>query len=173
MVRHPWGETVVFDSSTLINFLRIDRLNLILPLVPDPVVTDVVRGEISDRFQCSLLEIALSSGQFREITLSSPEELALFRDFINAGLGRGESASIVAAHILQVPLALDDRVAMKRACKAHSKLVILNTRRLMLAAIEAGLLSITQADEIKEIWQQHHRFSLPFKSFAELQADHD
>ena len=167
MLTHLWGKTVVFDSSTLINFLRIDRLDLLLPLIPDPAVTDVVRGEISDRFQCSLLENALSAGQFREITLSTPEELTAVRDFINEGLGRGESASIVAAHTLQVPLAVDDILAAKRARKAHPKQIILNTRGMMLAAIDASLLSIAQADEIKETWQKHHRFALPFKSFSD------
>lgn len=168
MLTHLWGETVVFDSSTLINFLRIDRLDLLLPLIPDPAVTDVVRGEISDRFQCSLLETALSAGQCREITLSTPEELTAVRDFINEGLGRGESASIVAAQILQVPIALDDIFATKRARKAHPKQVILNTRDVMLAAIKAELLSIAQADEIKETWQKHHRFALPFNSFFDI-----
>ena len=164
----PWGAAVVFNSSTLINFLRIDRLDILLSLVPDPIVTDVVRGEISNHFQSSLLETALSEGRFREVMLSRPKELASLRNFINEGLGLGESASIDAAQTLQVPLALDDKLATRRARKAHPTHVILSTLDVILAAIEARLLSIGQADEIKDTWQKHHRFALPFNSFFDL-----
>ncbi len=37
----------------------------------------------------------------------------------------------------------------------------------MVSLIERSLVSVERADEIKDLWEQKHRFKLPFKSFRE------
>jgi hypothetical protein len=44
---------------------------------------------------------------------------------------------------------------------------IINTPGLFLMAIRAGILSVEQADEAKEILERH-RFRMRFRSFREL-----
>ncbi len=45
---------------------------------------------------------------------------------------------------------------------------ILRTADLMVSAIQAGLLTLAEADAIKEMWEKEHRFRLKITSFGDL-----
>lgn len=82
---------VPVDASTLINFLILDRVDLLGSLAEfDFRVPAEVAGEILDETQRKRLDAGLASGSLGEIQLSSPAELATYAR-LRERLGRGES----------------------------------------------------------------------------------
>jgi predicted nucleic acid-binding protein len=156
------------DSSVLINFLRIDRTDLLIAVATRRLVTDVVRQEIRVRYQSDRLEAAITRGEFEEVTLTDLADFQAAAKLQAAGLGAGESFSIVAAQKLGAALAIDDRKATGHAERAYPALRCLTTQDLMLKNIRMGTLHVAEADAIKEDWHLHHRFTLRIASFAEL-----
>ena len=162
---------VLLDTSVLVNFLVIRRLDL---LRDHPfhrfVVTDHVRAEITEHYpdQRALVEQALTSGWLRESTVSEPNELEVFAELTASGrLGAGECSAIAFAVCRQLPLAMDDKAARKRASAFNPKMKLLATETLMVSLIRAGRISAEEADEIKSEWEREHRFKLNFGSFTE------
>jgi predicted nucleic acid-binding protein len=67
------------------------------------------------------------------------------------------------------PLVIDDIRARKKALEREPSLRLLDTVGLMVEAIQAGLLTVPEADAIKADWEKNHRFTKKhFSSFAEL-----
>ena len=73
-------------------------------------------------------------------------------------LGKGECSAISCAIHRGCALAIDDRRATSEAA-ARSDIEIVRTQ---------NLLSIAEADAVKDEWEQRHRFRLTISSFAEL-----
>lgn len=169
------GETkptiIVADTSVLINFLRIDRMDLIASHSHDFLATDHVAAEISERYtdQRQRFVAALDAGVILETRVSKPEELGLFGSlFASKRLGAGECSAIaLAAHRGHI-LAIDDRVATRHAREADATLRILATQDLMVSMIREGLLEVGQADRIKRDWASRHRFRLKLDSFRDV-----
>ncbi len=160
---------VVIDTSTLINFLRIGRVDLLAGLAAYRfIVTDHVRDEVTRIYpaQLSFLERALHAGHLQVMSVDSTDPL--FLKLARQNLGSGECAAIAAACGLSVPLAIDDRRARKRAVAHDPGLALMDTASLMVAAIHAGLLTIPEADAIKADWEANHRFRLRFPTFGDL-----
>jgi hypothetical protein len=82
-------------------------------------------------------------------------------------IGDGERAAIAAAATRRLPLAMDDSRAWKRSASISSAIAKEDTVSIVVSLIEAGVLSVAEADAIKAEWQANHRFSLTFGSFAE------
>lgn len=162
---------IVADTSVFINFLRIDRIDLIAGHSHDFLATDHVTAEISDRYpdQRKRFVAALDAGVILETRVSKPEELRLFGSLFASGrLGAGECSAIaLAAHRGHI-LAIDDRVATRRAHEADETLRILATQDLMVSMIREGLLEVGQADRIKRDWASRHRFRLKLDSFRDV-----
>jgi predicted nucleic acid-binding protein len=160
----------LIDTSVLLNFLAIDHADL-LAAHPDHrfVVTDHVRGEITDRRPERLerFEAALAAGLFDQTSVDAPEELRVFVELQRTGqLGEGESAAAAAAKVRGHVLATDDRRAKKIIGRLFPELRVLDTADLIRGLIAAGTLTVAQADAIKAEWETRHRFRLPFASFA-------
>ena len=160
----------VLDTRVLVNFLRIDRVDL---LARHPshefIITEHVRAEITQHYsdQLARLETALQNGDLQEIRVTDQAELNAFAQLTSTGLGTGECSAIAVAATRHLPLAIDDKVAAKRARRFQSGLTILNTESLIVSLIHAGVLDVPAADTIKDDWEQNHRFRLPFRSFTE------
>lgn len=163
---------VITDTSTLVNFLRIGRVDLLAGLTSYRfVVTDHVRAEVTSDYpaQLSNFEFALLAGHVVEITLDTPADLTVFAELTALRLGDGECASIAAALNRGLPLAIDDNRARKKAVARNPTLRLLDTVGLMVEAIQAALLTVAEADAIKVDWEKNHRFiKKHFSSFAEL-----
>jgi len=116
------------------------------------------------------LEAALQSGRLVEISLVAPAELSAFDAVLSLrGLGSGECSAIAAASVATRPLAIDDIPARKKAAAFDPTLQMLDTVGLMVEAIQGGILTVAEADVIKEEWAKNHRFRKPhFGSFADL-----
>ena len=163
---------VITDTSTLVNFLRIGRVDLLAGLTSYRfVVTNHVRTEVTAFYPAQLanFEFALMAGHVVEITLDTPAELDVFGELKTLRLGDGECASIAAALSRGTPLVIDDVRARKKALEREPSLRLLDTVGLMVEAIQAGLLTVPEADAIKADWEKNHRFiKKHFSSFAEL-----
>ena len=162
----------IIDSSTLVNFLKIDRADL---LASHPgyrfIVVDAVRNEVTKYYpaQVARLEAAFAAGQLfpdQPAAATSIAELAAFAAMASIKIGVGERAAIAAAKTRGLPLAMDDERAWKRAGSGLSRL---DTVSVMVALIKAGVVDVADADAIKSDWESNHKFiKKHFSSFAEL-----
>jgi predicted nucleic acid-binding protein len=160
----------VIDTCVLVNFLAIDRVDLLAPhAVYRFVITGHVRREVLDSHaeQLGRLDKALSAGAFDTAEVSADNEV-----FVNLAQGRrlgaGEAASIAHAVTRGLPLVIDDRQARKAATTVAPQIVLESTQSLMVAAVRAGSLELSAADAIKAEWETKHRFKLPFANFGDL-----
>ena len=160
------------DTSVLINFLAVDRIDV---LARHPgycfAITDHVRGEVTAHYrdQVDRLNAALVSGSLTETRVEAIEELALFARLIsNPRLGTGECAAIAAAVHRNHVLAIDGKAARKAALSLQPALPILDTQALMVSLIRVDILSVQEADAIKDDWANKHSFALKIRSFSDL-----
>ena len=160
---------IVTDASVRINFLRIDRTDLLAGHSHTFLATDHVAAEITDRYpgQQRRFAAALAASAISETRVTTPEEIRLFGSMFAAGrLGAGE-CSALAVHRRYI-LAIDDRLATTQARRADATLRILATQDLVVSMIRQGLLDIAEADRIKQEWATRHRFRLKLASFRDL-----
>ena len=162
---------IVTDASVLINFLRIDRTDLLAGHSHAFLATDHVAAEITDRYpdQQQRFAAALVAGAISETRVTTLEEIQLFGSMFAAGrLGAGECSAIALAVHRRYILAIDDRLATTHARRADATLRILSTQDLVVSMIRQGLLDIAEADRIKQEWATRHRFRLKLDSFKDL-----
>jgi predicted nucleic acid-binding protein len=145
---------VVADTSVLINFLRIDRMDLIEAHPASFIATDHVAAEIADAYpdQQARYEIALNSGQVTQQRVDDPAELEIFLRLAERSLlGAGEHSAIAVALTSGCALAIDDSRAISRALEeagiAGNPLIALRTQDIVVQIIRNGALTIEAADE--------------------------
>lgn len=161
---------VITDTSVLVNFLVLDQAALLARL-PDHrfVVTEHVRAEITDHYQDQLqrLEAAFAAGILEEIRVTDLPEVQLFAQLTATGLGIGECSAIAVTAHRNLSLAIDDKRAVKKLKNAGYNLTIHSTETIVVLLIQHAVLTVQEADAMKQEWELHHRFRLPFGSFAE------
>jgi len=150
---------VVADTSVLINFLCIDRMDLIGRHPQRFLATDHVGAEITSSYP-----------EQKARSVVDPEELSLFlRLKPGEMLGAGECSAIAVAIRRRYPIAIDDNRAVKRAIReVGAKLEVVRTADVMVRLIRAAILDIATADRIKDDWELHHRFKIKADSFRDL-----
>jgi predicted nucleic acid-binding protein len=164
---------VVADTSVLINFLKIDRMDLLRRHPSRFLVTDHVESEIEEDEQRVRFAAAIAAGCLETCTVTDPAEVALYmRLGPGKRLGSGECSAIAVALRRHYAIAIDDNKALNRALReaglAAAKLEIMRTPDVIVALIRAGALSIAEADYIRDIWARHHRFRIKVASFKDL-----
>lgn len=160
----------LIDTSVLLNFLAVDRVDL---LARHPrlrfVVTDHVRGEVTDRRpeRLARFELALAQGLLTQSSVSDSAEIEIFVKLQRTSqLGEGESAAAAAAVSRKAPIATDDRRAKSLLTRLYPSLPVIGTADIVRDLISVGVLSVAQADALKTEWETQHRFKLPFRSFG-------
>lgn len=166
---------VVADTSVLINFLKIDRMDLMGRYPGRVLATDHVESELADDYpeQRARYEAAIAANWLDTCPITETAEVALFlRLGPGMRLGAGECSAIAVALIRGYAIAIDDNraisVALQEAGLRGSKLAVLRTQDIMVALIRASVLTIDDADRIKADWAQNHRFRLKARTFREL-----
>jgi hypothetical protein len=162
---------VIADTSVLVNFLRIDAMTLLGRVSRSIVITEHVQVEVTEDYadQRDRLAAALADGQVAQVALTSEGELAVFGSLLGDGrLGSGECAAIACAIAGGHALAIHDRRAGNEALRVDANLPILRTQDLVLMMIKEQILTIAQADAMKETWEREHRFRLAFASFGDI-----
>lgn len=161
---------VIADTSVLINFLAIDRMDLIERYPCRFLITEHVRREVSDHYeeQLTRLKSALAQRMLEEIVINHPEEMGLFGQLAQlARFGDGECACLAVALHRNYILAIDDKKAIKQAYLLRPTLSIITTENLIVLMIKLGLLTVEEADAIKKEWALYHRFKLNILSFRD------
>ena len=166
---------VVADTSVLINFLRIDRMDLIAAHPASFIATDHVAAEITDTYpeQQARYFAALNAAHIIEQCIDDPAELEIFmRLSVKGRLGAGERAAIAVALNRRCGLAIDDARAIQQAINeagiAGTPLLILRTQDIVVELIRNDVVSVEAADAIRVEWATYHRFKLKIASFREL-----
>lgn len=166
---------VVADTSVLINFLRIDRMDLIAAHPASFIATDHVAAEIVDTYpeQQARYAAALSAAQISEQRIDDPAELELFLRLAAHGrLGAGERSAIAVALNRKCALAIDDsraiQLAIGEAGIAGNPLLIVRTQDIVVELIRNGVVSVEAADAIRLDWATNHRFRLKIASFRDV-----
>lgn len=159
---------VVADANVLINLVNISRLDLCAQLAGfEFVIPDHVRAEILVANQRLQIDQAIAGGVLR---LESITDLAALTDFTDliAFLGRGEAACLALAAQNGWWIASDEKRRFRRAVEARlGKERILGTADLLVLAIQAGRMTIAEADRDKHTLEQH-RFKMDFVSFGDI-----
>lgn len=167
----PASTVVVTDASVLVNFLRIDRMDLIAGHSHSFMVTDHVADEVSDQYpdQQQRFASAVAAGALSQESVTSHAEIVLFGTLSASGrLGAGECSAIAVAVHRRHLLAIDDRRATTQAQRIDRTLRILTTQDLMVSMIGESLLNTDEADSIKDEWAARHRFRLKLGSFRDV-----
>jgi len=160
---------VAIDASVLINFLNVDRIDLLRGCCDTEwFVTEHVRSELSDVEQARRYEKAVAACSVREIRADAVSELITFGELLSLGLGQGESATIAVAIHRAWSVAIDDTTAIRKAVSRHPSIDVIRTPDIVRSAIALNLLSVPEADAIKRAWEDRFRFRLRFASFADL-----
>lgn len=165
------ADIIISDTSVLINFLKIDRLNLFRNCSLHFLVTDHVRAEITDSFpeQLHRFQSGLQQHTLEEIRVEEATEIETFSALMQQGkLGIGECSAISVAIHRKYSLAIDDNLAIKSTLCLAPHLPILRTQDLMVKMIQEGVLNISEVDSILQDWAKNHRFKLKIKTFKEL-----
>ena len=153
--------SVVLDTSVLVNFLRIARMDLLKRHSLDFIVSDHVASEITSHYaeQNLLLRNSISDGTLQQVTIKNTYELEFFGTLIaTRTLGGGECSAIALAVHRDYILATDDRRAIKHAHIINQNLQIITTPDLLKSMIDQDLLSDNEATAIKHQWARKHRF---------------
>lgn len=162
---------VAVDTSVLINFLCIDRMDLIGGCRHGFAVTDHVAEEVECHYadERRRLDSAIRSGVLREERVDARILAAVsVSSAASRRLGLGERSAITLAISNGWLLAIDDRRATKEARKISPKLWILTTQDLVVSMIHEDLLTVAEADHIKDTWSTRFRFHLRIDSFADV-----
>ena len=165
-------KVVVTDANVLINLMHVARLELCAGLSSlEFVIPNHVREEIKYPDQQKVLDKAVERGLFRIAQISEPEDVAaVFK--LTTHLGRGEAACLVLALRHGWTVASDEKGRFRH--EATSRIGaerIIGTVDLFVRAINAGLISIEEADADKAVLEER-RFKMPFASFREVVPAH-
>lgn len=158
---------MVVDTSVLLNFIHLDRLDLFgdLPAYTF-VICDQVNAEVVLQGQRSILASALSAGHLGETAADSPDQLELFIE-LSRTLDPGESASLAVAVSLGWLVAVDERAAQREADRRLGTGRCITTPGVIVEAIRAGLVSIEEADRMKGALALN-KFKMTFRSFRDV-----
>lgn len=164
---------IVADTSVLLNFLNIGRMDLIGKHPRRFLATDHVENEINDEMQRAAFRAAIAAGQLDICRVDDPREVELFlRLGPGVRLGAGECSALAVALNRGHAIAIDDNRAVNRAFRTaglgSARIEIIRTPDVIVALIRASVLTVQQADVIKEDWARYHRFRIKAATFADL-----
>lgn len=160
---------VVADASVLINFLKLDRMDLIARHPSKFLITNHVSDEVIRRYaeQWNRLKTALDNGILEEHPVTDLEDLNMFGRLCQ-DVGNGEASAIAFALPRGYALAVDDKKAIRIAARISAALRVIRTQDLFLVLIQEGLIDVQEADDLKSELETKHRFKMPFRSFRDL-----
>lgn len=158
---------VALDASVLINFLIIERCDLLGALPRHQFhVLGRVQAEVTRSRQREVLSEALTAELVKTAPPPRPTELLLARRHEQV-MGRGEAACLAAAECRDWLFACDElrrvrRIAVERIGDGR----IVTTAGILVRAVRARIITIPEADEIKSVLEKN-RFRMDFESFAD------
>lgn len=151
---------VVLDTSVLLNFVKLDRLELLGRVGTPVAVPDQVLGEVLVPTQRQAVAAAMKRHLLRPLRGMAPEELAWFARFRRDDrIGADECAVLAVAAHRGWTAALQDREAQAAGRRRRPSLRYCETEDLLLALIRSGALGRREARRMLEEWAQRHHFA--------------
>jgi hypothetical protein len=98
---------------------------------------------------------------------TDPADLAALTMMSTVKIGDGERAAIAAAETRGLAHAMDDQRAWNRSAANLATIPGEDTASIVVSLIKAGVLSVAEADTIKNVWEANQKFTLTFAGFAE------
>lgn len=162
---------LVVDSSFLINFLVLDRMDILGGLAQFRFhVVNHVRAEIRYEDQRGRLQGALENNVVTEIEITDPGEILLYDGF-RRFLGDGESASLAVAVSRRWVIAADEKGRFRRELfERLGENYLLDTAGALVTAIKAGVITVEQAEAIRGRLREN-RFEMDPRPFDELMKE--
>jgi len=146
----PRGEgarrATIVDSSVLINFLGLGRLDLLTSL-PDRALMIVPEVNREIRRNRTALEVALQTGGLRHVESMISSDLALFARLTHR-ISPADASCIIAAKALGAHLAVDDRVCRQLAAGELAERRLTGTERLLLETVQVGHITMEEGDRV-------------------------
>lgn len=169
MERTPDGRIlVVADTSFLVNFLVLDRMDILRGLqgyafrIPNHAIAEVEYEDQKER-----LYAALAEGTVSEIEIIDLSEIALYAE-LRAFLGDGESACLAVAAARRWVIAADEKGRFRRELfEPLGENYLLDTPGALITAIKTGIITVQEAEELRERLRQN-RFEMDPRPFEEL-----
>ncbi len=160
---------IVLDTSVLLNFVKIGRIALLGQLGLSVVLLDQVLDEVRNTEQRGMVEDAVTAGILDLQSVRNPAEVALFSELRSGGrLGAGECAVLAVALTRNWVAGLQDRRARTEGQNRQKGLRICQTEDLVLVLLQAGHLTLEEADGFLAEWAAKHRFRSRLTSFRDL-----
>lgn len=159
---------VVADSSFLINFLVLDRMDILGALAQFRLhVPNHVRAEVRYDDQRTRFQAAVEGGIVTEMEITEPSEILLY-DELRQFLGDGESASLAVAVSRRWVIAADEKGRFRRELFGRlGENYLLDTAGALVTAIKAGVISVEQAEGLRAQLRAN-RFEMDPRPFDEL-----
>jgi predicted nucleic acid-binding protein len=163
---------VVTDTCILINLIHVQRLPL-LGMLPgyEFIIPDHVYEEVTDQEQRQALDDALDQGGLKKEPLTDLTSIEMYAR-LRGSLGSGEAACIAMAVTHGWMIASDEGRLFRREVIARlGEARLLTTVCLYVLAIEAGLLTIEEAD-LDKAELERRRFKMGVASFRDVLTRH-
>ncbi|MBD3278469.1 MAG: hypothetical protein GF388_09230 [Candidatus Aegiribacteria sp.] len=163
---------VLVDACVLINLIHAERTDLLERLTEyDFRITVHVIEEITRKEQVTIVKELLERGI---LSLESITDLEVILDMENLmkRLDRGEASCVALACKTGWLVATDDGKAGQITKSCRNPAGIITTPGLLLKSIREGVISVEEADRIRETLKKH-RFIMSFKSFRDLKVHHN
>jgi predicted nucleic acid-binding protein len=144
------GESVATDTSLLLNFLRIDSVELLAgaPGFEFHVINHVV-AEVTQEPSLGRLQSALTQSHVAEFEMTDLAATAVY-DELRATLGDGEAATIAAAEHLGWIVGMDERgAALRHASQRVGADRVLNTVGVLVHLVQTSTLTLAEAEQIR------------------------
>jgi predicted nucleic acid-binding protein len=147
---------VVADSSFLINFLALDRLDILAALRQFRFhVLDHVLAEIRYEEQRRRLEAGMQRKVVEPLEIEDLDEIRLYDEFRQV-LGDGEAACLAVAVNRRWLLAADEKGRFQRELFGRlGESYLLNTLGALVTAVQVRVLTIGEGEELREQLRRH------------------
>lgn len=152
--QQPFARAAI-DSSTLISFLRVNRVDLLVAYPAKFMVPLQVADEVLWPDQKGRLRDALQRGSLESCAISGANEGDTFLELTDdSSLGSGERSVIAIGLWRNWAMAMDDKDAIRAAVRqTHTlgkKPRIIRTRDILGHLVAAGVLTREEADTLVE-----------------------
>lgn len=160
--------TVALDASVLINFLILNRVDVLANLSGHRfVVLDAVEQEVLRPRQQATLAAAFDQRLVDRVGAATPGELEIFAEHRKM-MGLGEAACLAAAEIRGWMLASDERRVFRRVARVRiGDARILTTPGILVLAVGGGVISVEELRGAREELERN-RFTVPSAAYGGL-----
>jgi predicted nucleic acid-binding protein len=167
-------ELVILDTSTLINFVKVNRVDILKKLAnysfraPYIVINEVSKGSDKKRLMQAIRNkyIKPESMDLTELKMS---ERLLIPHRSKPNIGKGEAPVLAIGMNRKWKMAIEERAAIEIIKQKIGEKHIIQTKDFLLEAIKKRIITVEKADSIKLELETHHCFRMKeFASFRDL-----